>query len=399
MIHAKTYSSSLEFDIIGNLEEFGLSKYEARAYITLVEKGTLGASEIAYYSHLPRTKIYTTLKKLEKKGLSTITERKPLTASAVPPEEGFMEIMKLHEKRLKNMKGIVLALKRIENDGRRSSNMEEKKYIILDPIFAEEKIRDLIQDARSSINVMVDSWGLNVVSRCKEDLLSAIKRGIKVRLLIGFQCADNPNIHSIPSGLEIRLHQIHDNILTIDTSKVVTIDGTNGKAAVLNSLDIFASSHIRLFEEKWEGAIKVGNLCDLETGILVNALRLTRILEDKVATQIFDHVARPDSDLAPIVNAIEHAGIRIMQYSINELIRLIDYAMRLFYEGDLRYDIMYNMLVLRSESSEKSLIPWALVIMSYLNKIGNEAKMICDPEKVIGNRVHLKLSNPISNSE
>ncbi|MGB0005215.1 MAG: helix-turn-helix domain-containing protein [Nitrososphaeraceae archaeon] len=156
MTHAKTYSSSLEFDIIGNLEEFGLSKYEARAYITLVEKGTLGASEIAYYSHLPRTKIYTTLKKLEKKGLSTITERKPLTASAVPPEEGFMEIMKLHEKRLKNMKGIVLALKKIENDGRRSSNMEEKKYIILDPIFAEEKIRDLIQDARSSINVMVD---------------------------------------------------------------------------------------------------------------------------------------------------------------------------------------------------------------------------------------------------
>jgi sugar-specific transcriptional regulator TrmB len=44
MTHAKTYSSSLEFDIIGNLEEFGLSKYEARAYITLVVKGTLGAS-------------------------------------------------------------------------------------------------------------------------------------------------------------------------------------------------------------------------------------------------------------------------------------------------------------------------------------------------------------------
>ena len=84
-----------------------------------------------------------------------------------------------------------------------------------------------------------------------------------------------------------------------------------------------------------------------------------------------------------------------MQYGIDELIRLIDYAMRLFCEGDLRYDIMYNMLVLRSESSEKSLIPWALVIMSYLKKIGNEAKMICDPEKVIGNRIHLKLSKPI----
>ena len=35
-------------DLVANLEEFGLSKYESMAYITLVSKGTLGASEIAY---------------------------------------------------------------------------------------------------------------------------------------------------------------------------------------------------------------------------------------------------------------------------------------------------------------------------------------------------------------
>src|SRR5215203_1008582 len=45
-------------DLIGNLEEFGLSQYEARAYLTMIGKGSLSASEIAYYSHLPRTKIY-----------------------------------------------------------------------------------------------------------------------------------------------------------------------------------------------------------------------------------------------------------------------------------------------------------------------------------------------------
>ena len=50
-------------DLVGNLEEFGLSQYEARAYLTMIGKGSLSASEIAYYSHLPRTKIYLTLKK------------------------------------------------------------------------------------------------------------------------------------------------------------------------------------------------------------------------------------------------------------------------------------------------------------------------------------------------
>jgi len=93
-------------DLVGNLEELGLSKYESMAYITLVSKGTLGASEIAYYSNLPRTKIYTTLKKLERKKLSTISSQKPMIATATPPNEAFEEIITLQERRLETMRRI-----------------------------------------------------------------------------------------------------------------------------------------------------------------------------------------------------------------------------------------------------------------------------------------------------
>ena len=58
----------------------------------MIGKGSLSASEIAYYSHLPRTKIYLTLKKLEKKGLSVISQQKPLICSAINPTEAFEEI-------------------------------------------------------------------------------------------------------------------------------------------------------------------------------------------------------------------------------------------------------------------------------------------------------------------
>ena len=55
-----------------SLEEFGLSKYEAQAYVALISKGTISASELAYYSEIPRTKIYPTLLKLENKKLSQL---------------------------------------------------------------------------------------------------------------------------------------------------------------------------------------------------------------------------------------------------------------------------------------------------------------------------------------
>ena len=55
-------------EIIGGLEEAGLSKYRViSAYYNLLGKGMVSATEIAYCSNLPRTKIYSILKKLRKK--------------------------------------------------------------------------------------------------------------------------------------------------------------------------------------------------------------------------------------------------------------------------------------------------------------------------------------------
>src|ERR671923_1413611 len=138
-------------DLSGSLEEFGLSKYEARAYLTMIGKGSLAASEIAYYANLPRTKVYQTLKKLEKKKLAVISKQKPLICSAIPPEEAFSEIVNLHERRLKNMKNIVDRLQKINNQGQRPKGSEERRYFILDANSALEKIGNLIAGSRSSI--------------------------------------------------------------------------------------------------------------------------------------------------------------------------------------------------------------------------------------------------------
>ena len=42
-----------EHSLTVSLEEFGLSRYEAQAYVALIAKGTISASELAYYSEIP----------------------------------------------------------------------------------------------------------------------------------------------------------------------------------------------------------------------------------------------------------------------------------------------------------------------------------------------------------
>ncbi|MGI0023537.1 MAG: TrmB family transcriptional regulator, partial [Nitrososphaera sp.] len=156
--------SSYDSDFPESLEEFGLSKYEARAYLTMIGKGSLAVSEIAYYANLPRTKVYQTVKKLEKKRLAIVSKQKPLICSAIPPEEAFSELINLHERRVKNMKKIVDRLQKINDAGQRPKGSEERRYFILDPNSALEKIGSLIAHSRSSVVATLDAWGLRLTT-------------------------------------------------------------------------------------------------------------------------------------------------------------------------------------------------------------------------------------------
>ena len=124
-----------------------------------MDKGSLAASEIAYYSNLPRTKVYPTLKKLEKKKLSAISQKKPLFVVPFLLEEAFGEIVELHERRLKNMKKIVDKLRRINEKDKTQQVLKKEDICVIDPKSALEKVGNLIASSKSSINAILDVWG------------------------------------------------------------------------------------------------------------------------------------------------------------------------------------------------------------------------------------------------
>ena len=379
------------FDLVGNLEEFGLSKYESMAYITLVSRGTLGASEIAYYSNLPRTKIYTTLKKLERKKLSTISSQKPMIATATPPSEAFGEIITLQEKRLTNMHGILDSLKKLREDGKKS--YEEKKYLILDPNVVVKKINELIGSTKSNIDLILDSWGCNVVSQCKSSLSETARKGVKINMLIGIQSIINDNIGTFPNGVEIRSDNAPGNILIFDFKKIIFIDSTNGKATLILATDPFSTSYIKLFDEKWKKALRI-NPAILNNKIRKEALILSKLVENDLSQIMLDFSIKQDNDYRSIIDEIEKFGNDIKFNTMEEIISIIDYALRLNYSGYLKYENQNNMLKLHFDSKERSVVPWALIIMAYIKKFGNDAKIIYDDSEMKANTLYLKLLHP-----
>ena len=67
------------------LTGFGLTNYEAKIYLALLEKSQLSATEIAKLTKVPRTCVYDDLKTLEQKGLCRSITGKAKLYSAVAP--------------------------------------------------------------------------------------------------------------------------------------------------------------------------------------------------------------------------------------------------------------------------------------------------------------------------
>ena len=386
-------------DLPGSLEEFGLSKYEARAYLTMIGKGSLAVSEIAYYANLPRTKVYQTVKKLEKKKLAVISKQKPLICSAIPPEEAFAEIVNLHDRRVKNMRKIVDSLQKINDESQRPKGSEERRYFILDANSTLERIGSLIADSRSSVTATLDAWGLRLLSQCKASIVRALTAGVRLRIILGSQCIGNENVFQLPDGIELRTAEIASNLIIIDSSYLVLIDSSNGKAAFFASTDSFAMLQAKNFEEAWSSASEMKYLLDMQPEAAAKAVELIRIVENGLAAKMLEYaVSRLDMS-AELVEVIDETyGLNISGMSASEIMDLIDSALKISCLGGLKHDRSNNMVSLQSKLDSKQVLPWALVLASYFKSTGNEPRIMQQQQQQQGKSMqlmHLRLSKPL----
>ena len=470
-------------DLVGNLEEFGLSQYEARAYLTMIGKGSLSASEIAYYSHLPRTKIYLTLKKLEKKGLSVISQQKPLICSAINPTEAFEEIVIIQEKRLMNMKKVIDKLQKINDKSNYLKGLEEKRYFILDPKSTLQKLSALIENSRTSIIAILDVWGLRLISQCKSLLIKAIAKGVKIKLLISNQCIDSEDLSFLPNEIIIKVGNVFSNIIILDSGNIINIDGGNGKAALFPSIDILGFSYMKIFEEEWKKAIEIKNLNKTESVTQLKAVQLIRFIEDLSCFSTFQYLSsiylsilsslainnRSNSSVSPslshppshthlyhnypppsyhhgqqekenenekeedyddntmilsntkdnreqiydynsksnfsknhisFINSLKRYGVNLTDFTIEELIQMVDLILKMNYSGELKFDRNNNTLSIHSKDKNKSLIILTILLSSYFINLKYEIDITPKISEISGeitiSTFHIKYSKSLN---
>ena len=166
-------------------EYSGLSEYEAKVYLSLVEQGTVGARKISTLCEVPRTKVYGTLKKLIDMGLVVEVPSKTKSFTAVPPDISLKSNLLIVKKRAEEFESIVSSL---ADTYRHKQILVEPKKIDVWLIHGRkrifDKIRDLLSEANKSADIITNDNGAVLFFKTANKILDKLKNdGVKVTLL------------------------------------------------------------------------------------------------------------------------------------------------------------------------------------------------------------------------
>ena len=100
--------SAISQDAKKVLRELGLTDYETRAYLALLGRGALSASQVSENAQVPYSKIYETLSSLESKGWVESQSGRPSKYFPKAPSEALANMKLQLEDKVKNWEKIVL---------------------------------------------------------------------------------------------------------------------------------------------------------------------------------------------------------------------------------------------------------------------------------------------------
>jgi sugar-specific transcriptional regulator TrmB len=375
-----------------SLEEFGLSKYEAQAYVSLIAKGTISASELAYYSEIPRTKIYPTLLKLENKKLVIISKSKPIMCTAIAPEDAFDGIIHEQINKVNAMNTLISNLKKASEESRKSRGSEEKRYFHLSANNVLSQLQTMIEGSKSSIKIMTDQWGFGLLAECKEQLLSVMRRNLDVKVLVSPSQICSESYRKIPDGVEIRASEITQNCFVFDETELLMVNNENGKGAIFSSTEILGINQEKVFSNIWKNAIKTKALADMTKTEAQEIYKIIKTVSETGLTYLLNSAMISKKSDADMFKLLEKNGIVLKSKTLDDVIEIMDAVMQITCSGHVNFEANTKNITVESKLNSGHSLPWVSILDGCLQKQGYKTRTVYQNNSNKGEKVLIKIT-------
>jgi len=165
------------------LHEVGLTEYETKAYLTLLERGVMTASEVSEFGGVPYSKVYETLNSLERKGWVEVERGRPSRYFPKAPSEA-LEAARLQ------LEGMITGWKRVVMG--ELQPLYEKRELLEKPdiwILRGEfsimaKLQEMLDIVKSELLVAVPPFAKTFVDASVSTLAQVRNSGVNVKVMV-----------------------------------------------------------------------------------------------------------------------------------------------------------------------------------------------------------------------
>ena len=375
-----------------SLEEFGLSKYEAQAYVALISKGTISASELSYYSDIPRTKVYPTLLKLENKKLAIISKSKPIMCTAISPEDAFDGVIHEQINKINAMNTLVSNLKKASEESRKSRGSEEKRYFHISANKVLTQLQTMIEGSKLSVKIMTDQGGFGLLAECKEQLVGVIRRNLDVKVIIPSTQICSESYRAIPDGVEIRTSDITQNCFIFDETELLMINNDNGKGAIFSSTEILGINQEKVFSNIWKNSIKTKVVADMTKADAHEIYKIIKIINETGLRYILNSTRESKKIEIDFLKLLEKNGIQLKSKSLDDVIEIMDAIIQITCSGHVNFEANTKNITIESKLNNGYSLPWVSILEGYLQKHGYKTRTVYQNNSSKGEKTHIKIS-------
>jgi len=236
-------------NVIGVLQDLGLTEYEAKTLIALFKFSESDAPAISRNAEIPKTRIYDVLEKLQAKGLVLEVYGRPKKFKAADPTEIFKNLINFKQKQLQDIGKRVDEVLQKENWSNNLSGSQEKILQVKD-----------IKDYNKLISQELDSAQREICAFTHLDERHESLKNLKTRTDLNIKILTRPmtRVLSFPKHMNVKELDHSMDAFIVDGKKVilalndVSSERKSYHLTVLENNPSLAKALMSHFNDFWE---------------------------------------------------------------------------------------------------------------------------------------------------
>ncbi len=165
-------------------EYLGLSEYEAKIYVSLIEAGQAKARTLSVLSGVPRTKVYSVLRKLIDMGLVIEIPGEPRRFSPTPPRIALRSYLQSYQDTVQSLSSLISTL---EDTFRKAKNKENLRRSSIWTISGREetlrKIQEMLAKAKRFVHIVTNENGLILLYKSFNKMFDElVERSVEIKI-------------------------------------------------------------------------------------------------------------------------------------------------------------------------------------------------------------------------